>query len=265
MRTIGRSRAAAAGFAVAMAIMIGAAGCGGSGGNVDDESGDPTFAVVGATQTVSGAQVSSWARVDRNGVVQEVGVTLPLAVARNPPASHGSGPAGAHAVLPFPAAARNGTYFNHFELQWEPEGHPPALFSVPHFDLHFYAVSPDEVEAVTAQDPVAPAPERVPAGYLYTGQSVPEMGVHAIPLALVNSGQPFTTAMIAGFYGGSMTFLEPMVTQEFLLQRQNVVMDVPRPAVLGRATRYPTRFRATYQASTDSYDLVFSDFVTVTR
>jgi hypothetical protein len=60
-----------------------------------------------------------------------------------------------------------------------------------------------------------------------------------------------------------MTFIEPMVTQEKLLTKQNFSMPIGVPATFGRSTRYPTRFRAEYQASNDSYRFIFDQFVDV--
>ena len=256
---------------VAATFGLMATGC--SGGDSDQNSNLPSAGgrrVIGATQTVSGAAVTSWATLGRNNIVTEVGVTLPLAVVQNPPAQPGTGPSGAIAVLPFPAEVQQSTYFNHFELQWVPEGHPPGPFlGFPHFDLHFYAVPESEVRAIApGVDPAPPAANRIPQGYVYPGPNalVPEMGVHATAAAeLAPGAPPFSTSMILGYYNGSMTFLEPMITQARLLQKQNITLDVPRPAVLGRATRYPTRMTATYDAATNSYAIVFRDFVAVTQ
>lgn len=251
------------------AATISLAGCSG-GGDILGRGEQPTrVQVVGTTQQVSGAQVVSWATINRQtNLVEEVGVTVPLAVIQNPP-SGGSGPAGAFAVLPFPAQVKSSAYFDHVALHWNPAGHPPQFrYGVPHFDFHFYSIPSEEVARITPPDPTPPAADRVPSGYTYPGPNatVPQMGVHASPNADFAPGAPpFTASMVLGYYGGRMIFLEPMVTQSLLLQQQNVTLAVPRPAVLGRATRYPTTFRATYNAATDSYEMVFSDFVSVAQ
>jgi hypothetical protein len=254
--------------AAASALLLAAATSGCGGGSENDFGAGDTRLVTGATQTVDGAPVSTWARLTRdNDTVVEVGVTMPLSLAQNLPEA-GSGPAGAVAVLDFPDAVKSSTFFNHFELNAEPEGHPPAQYGAAHFDLHFYAVPEAAVRQVAPPDPVAPAADRVPAGYAYPGPqaTVPEMGVHALPIAeLAPGAPPFTASMIVGFYNGEMTFLEPMVTQEKLLQKQSFTLDVPRPAVLGRSTRYPTRFAAIFDAQANAYHFVFTEFVSVAQ
>ena len=57
-----------------------------------------------------------------------------------------------------------------------------------------------------------------------------------------------------------MHFVEPMITREFLLHRENFSLPVPKPAVLGRATRYPTEFVAHYDKDQDVYQFVFKGF-----
>ena len=219
--------------------------------------------VTGDSTGVSGATVQTWAKVLPTGRVTEVGVTLPLAVATNPPTSEGTGPQGAVAVLDFPAVVQKTTYFNHFEMQWERAGHRPfPAWMVPHYDLHFFGVPLASVLTIGPVDPQPPAPDRIPAGYIYPSPlaSVPQMGVHAIQPADADPSHVFTADMIAGFYGGSMIFVEPMVTQAALLQRQDFSLEVPMPQTLGRSTLYPTQFEATYDRKAQVYYLVFSGF-----
>lgn len=223
--------------------------------------------VRGESATVSGVAVTTWARVLPHGRVSEVGLTLPLAVVQNPPDELGDGPHESLA-LAFPQVVQQTTYFNHAQIGWNPHGHGPGgAWMVPHFDFHFEGVPLQTIWDIgfgrplasgLMGDPVAPAPERLPAGYVYPGQRalVPFMGVHASR----PDTYPPPATMLAGFFGGDMIFVEPMITQEFLLRRQSFSLDVPRPAVLGRSTRYPTRFEALYDKKADAYHFVFSAF-----
>lgn len=219
--------------------------------------------VRGQSTSVCGAPVSTWAEVGANHRVIEVGVTVPLSIAENPPAKPGKGPVGAVAVLRFPKIVQDTTYFNHFEMQWNPHGHPPACcFGLPHFDFHFYGIPVAQEWSFGPRDPKAPAKERIPAGYVYPGadQCVPNMGVHAVRPKDVTPGHPFIISMVAGFYDGRMNFIEPMVTRYYLTQKRGFSLDVPMPAVLGRETQYPTRFRGIYDPRTRAYRFVFSGF-----
>jgi hypothetical protein len=215
---------------------------------------------VGASRQVSGANLRTWSRSKSDGTVTEVGVTLPYAVIENPPAE-GDGPAGASAVLAFPALAREQTFFDHFELHWNPMGHEPAAFAVPHFDLHFYGINPEAVRAIAHQDPDPPPPERLPQGFIYPGEAgfVPEMGTHVFDPKELE--EPFSFAMVAGIHGGDIVFVEPMVTHAYLLEKRSETVAVPRPASFGRRTVFPDMMRLEWLPDEDAYRIVFSDFV----
>lgn len=223
--------------------------------------------ITGDVQQVGGAQVSTFANVSATREVLEAGLILPFAVVSNPP-TDGTGPAGAFAVLPFPDVVQQTTFFNHAEVQWEPYGHPPIRYFAPHLDFHFYNMTVDQVLQVGSFDPAQPLGDHIPYGFLYPGPqaSVPQMGVHAMPFADVLANTPFTgPTMLAGYYGGRTTFVEPMVPQVFLARRRTFQLPVPQPPVLGISTRYPTRFVATADRRRAAFVMTFSRFVQVDR
>jgi hypothetical protein len=84
------------------------------------------------------------------------------------------------AVIPLPDEVAQATGFNHLMINWEPHGHPPALFAVSHFDFHFYTVDPAVVTAIDCRD--AGKPAQLPAGY-----SLPDI---AIPGTLSSTTTP---------------------------------------------------------------------------
>ncbi len=214
----------------------------------------------GGEQIVSGHTIFSWARVDGDEVV-EAGVTIPFALINTPPAQRGSGPAGAIAVVNFSQNVRDTTFLNHFELNWEKDGHEPPVFATPHFDFHFYNTPVTDVMKIALPDPTPPRADLIPVGYVYPGaeNTVPQMGVHAVRPA--DMQKPFSDVLIFGYYGGKMTFLEPMVTREALLKRQLIAYAIPTPAAMGKVTRFPTRFAVEYDADAKACHLKFSDFV----
>src|SRR5262249_22239834 len=97
------------------------------------------------------------------------------------------------------------------------------------------------------------------------GPSVPQMGRHSAPTWALTPPNPLSTIVLAGYLpdGSQMHFLEPMISQEVLLARQDFTLPVPTPLDLGRAspTLYPTSFNALFQG--DAYSFVYSDFVTL--
>jgi hypothetical protein len=215
----------------------------------------------GSEQIVSGHTVYSWAKMAGDEVV-EAGVTIPFALIENPPGEKGSGPAGAIALVNFPPKVQDTTVLNHFQLQWEKEGHEPPVFAVPHFDFHFYSVSAEEVAQISEPDPSPPPGELIPAGFVYPGaeHTVPQMGVHVFRPSDLE--KDFTDALILGYYAGTMIFIEPMVTQETLLMQQPIAYEIPMPASIEGNTRYPTRFTIEYDTASGACILKFSDFAT---
>jgi hypothetical protein len=275
-----RSFAGSAALAAGVALVLSLA----AGGNAQKraqgqppEGLPPVQLIVGDAELVDGNYIVSWARVHRENVVKEVGVTIPVALFDEMPDEDGAGPSGAFATLEFPDVVRETTYLNHLELNSNPDGHdtPPGSVnpirnSVPHFDFHFYAIDEEDVWLIPAS--VLPPPllpqvpaKRLPAGYTMPGPSVAEMGRHSGPVWALFDPDFLSTITIAGFLpdASEMHFIEPMVSRKRLLERTNFDLPVPMPAEFGRAMRYPTKFSAEYDADLDAYHFVFSEFVAV--
>jgi hypothetical protein len=226
--------------------------------------------IFGDTATIAGGTAATWARVNGAGKVIWVGLTFPLSMVENMP-PRGSGPAGAIAVLNFPAVVQATTYFNHVEIHSNRMGHPAAgedlhRYEAPHFDFHFYNIPVADVWPIPAGIFTSQVPaERLPAGY---GQpeprSVPQMGRHCQTLEELAATEEdhWLYTMTAGFMPDAsyMHFIEPMVTRELLLTRQNFSLPVPTPAVLGLATRYPSECEVHYDEDSDAYHIVFRGF-----
>ena len=228
--------------------------------------------IAGESASVGGETVATWARVNGGGQVIWVGLTIPLSLVENPPLP-GSGPAGAIAALNYPAVVQQTTYFNHAELQFNQHGHPanPRFadihrYEAPHFDFHFYSIPVAQVLTIPFVPPSPFLPsvsaDRLPVGYAQPEFSVPQMGRHSSPLSEFTATDTWLATMVAGFLPDAsfMHFLEPMVTHQFLLQRENFTLPVPRPAVLGRATQYPTECVVHYDKYADAYHIVFKGF-----
>ncbi|HEY3266087.1 MAG TPA: hypothetical protein VGM37_04115 [Armatimonadota bacterium] len=231
----------------------------------------PVRAALGPIQWIYGqgtkwsrvGEVRTYARVAADGEVVEVGFELPMDAIKSPPAMMGPGPAGSQQPLDWPSIVRQQTWFNHLEIHWNPNGHEPAIFMVPHFDFHFYHMPEAEVWGIQGIDPLPPDSAHLPAGYIYPGPAagVPQMGVHTFNPAEITP--PFRAVMIAGFWDGQMNFVEPMITRERLLTRQSFTLPVPRPAFIDATNRFPTTMRAVYQPRLNTYYIGFADFVTI--
>lgn len=233
--------------------------------------------VFGQPVEVFGGIMTSYGVLDEQGRVEEAGIIVPLAVIENAPLElvHDGHAMAVDAVVEFPPAVRQQTSLDHLGLFWNPAGHEPEVrYGNPHWDFHFFDIPAAEAAAIDCSDLTqadltlvaegwTPA---VPPGAPEADFCVPLMGFHSLPASEFTApGQidatPFDKVMITGYYGGDFIFVEPMVTRDLLLQRADFDLPVPRPAQIGRATRYPTTFQARYDAATDSYTMVFGDFV----
>lgn len=146
--------------------------------------------------------------------------------------------------------------YNHIVINWEPHGHEPeGIYNLPHFDFHFYLISPEARMKITCQGDDAavciapPAPGKVPPFYVPTPAGVPYMGWHWVdPRSPEYNGQVFTATFIYGFYGGEMNFLEPMITRDFLLNTTHFETEIPTPEIVPKRGYYPDRYAAHFES-----------------
>ncbi len=185
--------------------------------------------------------------------------------------------------LPFPGKAPSPYTF--MMLDWNPQGHePPHVYDEPHFDFHFYTVPEDDVMAITPWPGPPPAaafipPTDAPAGY-FSGPPVPMMGTHWLcgcAPELARLGNPnwaslpkFDKTFIYGSWNGKWTFLEPMITRDYLLSLKSAVISsyeqtiptLTNPAAagnFGKAGWYPARFRIVYDAQAKEYRIAIAN------
>ena len=227
----------------------------------------PGWAAVGAgtydgpPQDMGGGRAYTFVTLDAGGKPTTIGIRMSEAALSGLPAEPSPGMDAVEYVLPFPKEAKSAGY-THVGLDWNPKGHvPPGVYDAPHFDFHFYLISAEQREKITAKgDDIArarkaPAPEIMPEGYILPeGTEVPRMGAHAIdPTSPEFNKQPFTKTFIYGFYDGSIAFLEPMVTKAFLETKPNVTEPVKLPRSYSRRAYYPTQYTVKYDESQREY------------
>ncbi len=234
----------------------------------------PIIEVSGECADVYGGQVCTWARTHGDNVL-DAGVMVPLASVTNAPKeAEMAWPPVASATLTIPPVAQQKTGLKQFTMYWEAHGHPPAPYMTPHFDFHFYGITPGELAAIDCTD--VSRPSVLPPGYSLPDQElppamaemigvqtlvgicVPQMGMHALPTAELASATPFRGTMVIGYYGGRQIFLEPMITRAMLMEEES--FDLPIPPIPAAAGNYPRAFRADYDSQRQAYRLVFSDF-----
>jgi hypothetical protein len=166
----------------------------------------------------------------------------------------------------FAPAVEEQTGFIFSSIYWEPGGHPPAAYMVPHFDFHFYFVPQQKVQEVDCKDTTKP--KTLPAGYALPDVSVPQigelvgvcvpaMGMHAVPNSDLNLKAPWEASLLVGYYGGRPTFIEPMITRAFLLRKRSFSLVIPEIEGIPHV-RYPRRFRAVYLPKNMTYNFTLS-------
>lgn len=208
-------------------------------------------------------QIRSWVKLDRDGKPLALGLSFTEESLNGLPTELPRGEEATELVLPLPAEAA-ATPFNHIGVNWNPHGHVPAtIYDVPHFDFHFYMISPEERSRITAQgDDIArsrrqPPADYVPAGYIYAPDSeVPRMGGHWVdPQSNEFNKQPFTRTFLYGNYNGQIIFMEPMITKAFLEAKTDVTEVIKLPSKYARPGYYPTRYSVRYDRAGKEYSI----------
>jgi len=209
----------------------------------------------GAHVAVGNGSAYTWVLQDGQGNLLAIGINLTEQALAGLPAED------TEFVLPLPRQAK-ATPFAHVVLNWNPHGHiPPGIYDVPHFDFHFYIITPAQRAQITgtgedlARAMTMPAPESIPEGYIGPEGTVePRMGWHWVnPASPEFHGQPFTQTFIYGFYNGQMAFIEPMVTTAFLMSKPFVSRVIALPAAYPTHAYYPTGYAVLYDPSYREY------------
>lgn len=199
----------------------------------------------------------SWVRLDEAGRPSNVGITLTEAALTGLPQDVTPGLIWmVEYVLALPKDVPT-LPFDHIGVNWNPRGHPPdAIYGAPHFDFHFYTISPEQRSRITARgDDLercrrVPAVGRIPDGYVYAdGAEEPGMGGHWVdPRSHEFHGQGFTSTFIYGAHDGEVIFYEPMITKAVLEQKPDVVVPISTPTVYAESGYYPTSYSIRHDA-----------------
>jgi hypothetical protein len=187
--------------------------------------------VEGPPAPLGNGSARAWVALTASGAPGSIGVSMTDDALSGLPADE------QNVALQLPEAARQAGY-DHVWLNWNPHGHePPGIYSVPHFDVHFYRISTAERERIDPSDPdyeaklaKAPPAGMMPPGYVQTPGGVPRMGAHWVQAdAPEFTGHHFEKTLVLGSDDGQFIFVEPMITRAFLLSRAEVTLPVPTP------------------------------------
>ena len=227
------------------AVVGGLLSCSDSTTPVSDQSG--TF--FGPVATMASGSGRTYVILDRDGVPTDIGVAITEPALTDLPATK------ADFVFDLPPEAAT-SLFKHVVINWEPTGHGPTPYLVPHFDFHFYTITNAERSAIvlgnaelTAKMVRQPEAQFVPVGYI-AGMASEGMGLHwRDPEAPELKGEAFTKTFIYGSYDGAFIFAEPMIAKTYL---------ETKPAAIATTVKLPAQYASTgYHATsyTVAYDL----------
>jgi hypothetical protein len=220
----------------------------------------------GPTVQMGDGHVRSWINITRDGNIPlAIGIEFTDDAFQNLP-DHPANPADNFFALKVHQKAMAVTPFDHIGINWELAGHPPpGIYTVPHFDMHFYKISLADQLAITGVPGPAPAAGYLPASYVIRGATVPQMGTHWLDPSspeLSPAHTPFTHTFIYGSNNGHVHFLEPMITRAFLLSGTSVDIAFPQPMHFSpNHTYYPTHYRIWMNSENNRHYVALTNFV----
>ena len=234
--------------------------------------------VYGAALTIGNGTARVFVTLNANKQPVSLGVSLSeSAMTGLPMTPKAPSPSAAMLMLALPPEAKV-TGYDHVMLDWNPAGHEPEhVYTLPHFDFHFYSATEAEQMAIMPNAPdfeqrASRVPESrfAPAGYVAAhllmkapapAATIPMMGLHWIDSAAAElHGQKFTSTFIWGSFDGRFIFLEPMITKAHIESAKSVagnaiVTALKSPERYQRAGYYPDRYTVRWDASAKEYQI----------
>jgi hypothetical protein len=215
---------------------------------------------------IGNGMMRSFITITHSGVPQEIGLEMTAGALEGLPTEGENS-----YIVPLHPKAQEVTPFDHLGIGWNPFGHPPpGIYSVPHFDFHFYEISVAEQMAIpeytTETAPLFnnyPPAGYIPAGYVHAPDGVAKMGMHWLDvLSPEFHGQTFTKTFVYGSYDGAVTFYEPMITKAYIEATASSTTPIRQPQYFSpTGTYYPTQYNVYTDAATGKHYVSLSGFV----
>lgn len=261
--------------AIAIAIIGIAAGCSTDTG----PEARTAHKVYGPGQSLGQGTARLYATLNAEGKPVALGVALSETALNGLPQTPMPGtPAAATLMLALPEEAR-ATGFDHVMLDWNPAGHEPhGVYTLPHFDFHFYTISETAQMAIAPSDPAydvkmenLPAQAYRPEGTIKLPGGVPMMGAHWVDptsgeLQPPPNAQTFTRTFLYGSYDGHFIFYEPMITKAYIESVQSVAgYSVTAPVRVAQQVErpgfYPSAYTVSWDGSAREYRIALDSLV----
>ena len=232
----------------------------------------------GVAKAIGNGTARSYVTLNAAGKPTSVGIALTEGALSNlPMIPNAPSPSAVMLELALPADAPVAG-FDHIMVDWNPLGHEPApIYTLPHFDFHFYSATSAQVMAIMPTDPQYatkaasfPSAEFIPTGYVAASvlgnttaaaATVPMMGLHWLDVTAPElqpppTGKTFTQTFIYGSYDGKFIFLEPMITKAYLesiMTTGGMTRNIGTAAKVATAGYYPTAFSIRFDAPTKEF------------
>ncbi|MGZ3851839.1 MAG: DUF5602 domain-containing protein [Flavisolibacter sp.] len=196
--------------------------------------------------TLHGGKVWTSAKVDKDGKPVSVSIIVNDAALNSVPVGQPSDHMSPQNNLLIPISDKSGTPFKFAMVNWNSSGHEPDhVYTVPHFDFHFYTSNQADVMNYMDDAKLNAEPDGayIPANHI-SGPGVPMMGKHYIDANTPElHGQPFTQTFLYGSYDSKVVFWEPMITLDFLKNTTSFERSLAQPAKYQQAGYYPTKMK----------------------
>ena len=230
---------------------------------VDTTPPDKSGTFYGPITVMASGTGRAFVNIDGSGAPTDLGVALTETALAGLPTTT------AEFVFALPVQA-SGTPYHNAVINRQPQGHPPPMiYTLPHFDVHFYTITEAARANIILGDSTLaakmvrqPAAAFVPAGYVAGMPSV-QMGMHwNDPNAPERRGEPFTKTFIYGSYDGAMIFAEPMLTKAYLETKPvPVVTPVKLPTQYSERGYQATSYTVAWDAGAKEYRIALSGLV----
>jgi hypothetical protein len=199
-----------------------------------------------AEAALHNGKVWTSAKVDKDGKPLSISIVLNDAAMNSVPLGQPSDHMSPANNLLIPISENSGTPFKFAMVNWNSSGHEPDhVYTLPHFDFHFYTSSQGDVMNYMDETKLnaEPAAGYVPANHI-SGPGVPMMGRHYIDATSPElQGATFTQTFLFGSYDSKVVFWEPMITRDFLKNTNQFERAVPQPAKFQQSGYYPTKMK----------------------
>jgi hypothetical protein len=256
------SRAAVLLAAAAVAVSLSACGSTAEAGKAG------TF--YGSELALGNGKVKTYVVRGNDGKPTELGFTFGAASLQGlpEPPHEEAGPPLPSQPLYFPDETK-AVAVDHATFDFVPGGHPPpGVFDLPHFDVHFFYLTQEEVEEINpknadfaARGMKLPDERYVPEDFGAIPNTPPEeavvpgMGQHLADMTvpIVPGEYKFTEVILNGTWDGKYAFVEPMVTLNYLHSKPTVTNDLKLPQEYQKTGLYPTKYSITYDAASNTY------------